>query len=130
MDGKRKRVVVRKHRRKRLGREDLKLYLAITLVCFFIAVALYYMLDKGGLLFEEPEGMSKGTLEAYILEKIEKSQDDVEDIPEAFERRVKNHKGGIDTGILEKAKKDYAGRISEAELEKLRETYEERREKK
>ena len=62
-----------KHRRKRLKKGTIKLYLAITLVCFLLAALLYFLMDKGNQLMGEVNKITGIELDPATLTKLKEA---------------------------------------------------------
>jgi hypothetical protein len=117
------------HRRKRLEKRTIKLYMGITLVCFLLAALLYFFVDKGSQLMEEVNKIAGIELDPATLKKLKTVYQEKLDANEmkGIEQNRDQTKNATE---LEKVMQDYRKKISDDELEKLKQEYKERSESK
>lgn len=108
-----------RHKPRRWKKEDLKLYIAIILICFFVAAVLHFLLDKGSDLIEEAHRITSTELSPSSIEKLKETYGDKIDA-DNLERAKKALKGEMDSADLEKLKETYKGKIDPADIKKLK----------
>ena len=100
-------MVRKRKRRWRSG--EIRVFLAIILICLLVAAGLHFFMDRAG-------APSKAT-------------DVTERDLQRMERLLEAHGKRIDADRLKRIKETYGDKIGDAELEKLRETYGEKMER-
>lgn len=108
-----------KHKRRRWKKEDLKLYIAIILICFLVTAVLHFLVDKGSDLIEEANKITATELSPSSIEKLMETHGDKIDA-DNLERTKKVLKGKMDTADIGKLKETYKEKIDPADLKKLK----------
>ena len=114
----------KKQRKRKKG--NIRLYLAITILCLIIAALFSFAIRYGGNIFED---RVKGTRpDALTMEKLKKAYGDKIDANELEEDKIslKEYKGIPD---LERLKEDYKGKLNESEVERLKKVYQDMKRK-
>ena len=111
-----------KHKQRWLKKEDMKLYLAIILICFLVAAVLHFLLDKGSHLIEEAHQVTAIDLSPSSMENLKKAYGDKIDADKiSSAKKVLEEK--MDAAEIEKLKKAYKEKIDPADLKKLEQAY-------